>query len=143
MARKLARGTMLQRHDGEDPGNWVTVAQMQTIDGPDMTAEMFEFDDHDTAAGWVEKHKVKLDAGQVTGTVNFDPDDPTHRLLFDDLEEMAERSDYRVIYPLSDFGFSFEASVQALSPSAPSDQGLTAQVTWEVSGAPVLEDLSG
>ncbi|MFW6031002.1 MAG: hypothetical protein ACOC9T_00295 [Myxococcota bacterium] len=140
MARYLARDTFLEQGDGASEETFARVAQVISFDGPNMTSEFAEFDDHDVEAGFVEKLKTKLDAGQLSFTVHYDPADPTHIALEDEYKEMETPANWRFHMPTAEHERrtkSFSAFVSELGPiTSASDGKLERSMTLELTGEP-------
>ena len=136
MARRiLARGTQLQRSDGAATPVWVKVAQAISMDGPNMSADITQLDDHDLPAGYLAKTKTALDGGTVTFELHFDPDEATHSEIITDFENMTEMEDYRLVVPGATKGLAFSGTVTGFNPSFPSNGPVTASCSIEVDGA--------
>lgn len=138
MSRYLARGTQLLLGDGADPEVYTPIAQAITHEGPSMTSTNVEFDDHDVAAGWAEKRKVKLDAGQHTFRLHFDPDAATHIALLQEFATIGAPKNWRLKFPVPtsvNDRWGFTAEVSSVGPiSAASDGKLEASVTLDITG---------
>lgn len=138
MARYLARNTYLEMGDGASEETFARIAQVISFDGPSATSEFTEFDDHDVVGGYVEKLKIKKDAGQLTFTLHYDPDAPTHQELEDAYDEMDTPRNWR-FHMSGGTGDrktkAFAAFVASLGPiSAASDGKLERSITLELTG---------
>jgi hypothetical protein len=128
--------------DGASEETFARVAQVISFDGPSMTSEFAEFDDHDVPAGFVDKLKTKLDAGQLSFTIHYDPADATHIALEDEYLEMDAPTNWRFTVNTPAHARrtkAFAAFVASLGPiSAASDGKLERSVTLELTGQPNL-----
>jgi predicted secreted protein len=141
MTEIAAKGTLLQRADVGDVA-FTTIAQVRSITGPGMSADMIDSSHHSTVNFWRTMLPGFKSGGEVTMDLLFDPAEPTHndavRGLVDDLDTGDLRL-YQIILPdagLSEWAFS--AYVSALEISAPHEDALTASCTLTISGQPVL-----
>lgn len=140
MTRYLARNTFLEMGDGASEETFARVAQVISYDGPSHSSEFTEFDDHDVAAGFIEKLKTKLDPGQLSFEIHYDPDDATHIALEDEYLVMDTPTNWRFTMPTPQSTRrtkAFAAFVANLGPiSAGSDGKLTRSITLELTGEP-------
>ena len=126
------------------PSTYTAMAQVGDISGPSIESEQIEVShraDGDPVNMWRRYVAGMKDGGEVTFTLIFDPDDPTHDpTLSTSLYAVAasgEPEGFRLDYPGqgTDRTFAdFSAYVTNMDFDAPLEEGLTAEVTLKVSG---------
>lgn len=89
----LAKGTTLQLSIG---GVFTTVAQMVDIDGPEMSVGTVSTVNLNSVAQ--TKRPTLPDGGTVSGTLQYDPEDPTHTALFN-LIWASDVESWKLNYP--------------------------------------------
>lgn len=133
-----AQGTLLQIGDGGSPTEtFTTIARVQDINGPGLTADVADVTSHDTS-GWREQLSLILNAGDVTFDVFFLPGHATHSPSSGILQDYLNRTlrNFKII--LTDAGameIDFAAYVTSFSISAPVANPLEASVTLSITGA--------
>jgi len=131
------RGTTLQRGDGADPEVFTAIANVTSIEGPQMERETIDVTAHDTPNGWMEFVGGLKDAGEVELEINYDPAE--HDALVADFDDEEPRN-YRLVFPDSAATtWQFKAILTEFSVEAPYDDKLVANVTFKVTGKPVLD----
>lgn len=136
MAGLDAFGTLFERGDGALPTEAFTaLANVTNIGGPEAERETYDTTAHDSPDGWREFVGGLKDGGEVSLEVNYDPRD--HDDLYEDFEDDEPRS-YRIVWPNGLGAWSFKAIMTGFSPEAPHDDKLAAELTFKVSGKPVL-----
>lgn len=138
MSGVAAFGTKLRR--GGTAGT--VVANVTNIRGPNISLSTIDLGAHDSANSYVEKAVGRIDPGEVTIEINFDPSNATHKNatggLRKDLADRASQS-WAIEYPTTPASFDvFTAYVSGFEMSAPFDDKLSATVTLLISGAPTL-----
>lgn len=126
------------------PSTYTTMAQVGDLSGPSIDSEQIEVShrsDGDPANMWRRYVAGMKDGGEVTFTLIFDPDEPTHDpTLTTSLYALAasgDADDFRLDYPGqgADRTFAdFSAYVTNMDFDSPLEDGLTAEVTLKVSG---------
>jgi hypothetical protein len=96
MAGIKAKGTTLWMGDAGSPENFVKVANVKSISGPQYAVTIVDTTTHDTVGNFREKAAVLIDAGTLSFKANFDPanatQDPTvANSLFAVLNDLEER----------------------------------------------------
>lgn len=135
--RYSAHGTQMQMGDAADPEVFTKVAQVRDITGPGLSTNIITANDHDSG-GIATKLAGIRDGGQVTFDVAYDPADPSHEALIDAWRDRGVHSFKIIFTDDAATEWDFQAIVQQFSPSAPVEDALTASVTLEVTGEPVL-----
>lgn len=140
-----AFGTQFLMGDNANPEVFTAVAEVADIQGPNFAKEAIEVTHHGSTDGWRERISGLKDGGEVTLTLNFDPQGATHdadtgllsQLFGDDV------SNYQIILPDTDATvFEFAAVATGFTIVAPVDDKLSADVTLMISGV-VSVDVSG
>src|ERR1035438_2610657 len=76
-----AINTLLQLGNGASPEVYATVANVGSITGPGMSAQVVDVTSHSSGTPWREKITTLLDNGDLTFDVYFIPSDAGHKLL--------------------------------------------------------------
>ena len=131
-----AQLTTIAVGDAASPEVFTTIIQVTAIDGPDGSATEIDASNLSSTA---KEFKVGLkDEGQVTLSINYDPDNAQHEILRAALGGTASKN---YVITMSDGSpattFSFAAFVMAFTPSYAVDGIVTASVTLRITGAVV------
>ena len=117
---------------------YTDIVQLLTISGPTMSRDRIDVTAHDSANQTREFINGLLDPGELTFSINYDPDDATHddaTGLLDVFDSGATRA-YRITF--TDPGptlWTFDAICNGFEIQAPVDGALTADITLSLSGA--------
>ena len=95
-----AFGTLLQYGDGDDPELFTTVAEITSLNPPEMSATMEDATSHDSEGGWEEVVPTTLALGDTEFTYNWIPADTSHAAVLAALG--AAVANWHIAYP--DFG---------------------------------------
>ncbi len=145
MANALgAFGTLLKRGDGGGSEAFTTIAEVTALSGPTLTRETIDVTHHGSASQHREHIGSLKDSGDVSFSINWQPDlnsaaghGVTNGLLKDYKD--ATRRNFQVVWPdTSSTTFAFTGVITSLSPTAPIDGALTADVTIKVVAEPTL-----
>lgn len=139
MAGEDATGTLLKR-DTTGAGSYATIANVEDLSGPSRERNMIDVSAHDSPNNYREYVKGMKDGGEVTATINYRPGEVSHHALDDDFEEDALRS-YQIVATGSDGSiatWTFDAGISSLGDSFPLDDKMSRDVTFKISGKPVL-----
>ena len=130
-------GIQFQRGDGATPTEaFTTIAEVKDTEGPNMSRNTHDASHHGSPGGYMEFIGGMRDGGEITFTLNWVPSDTGHAALRTDFDANARRN-YRLIYPDSGSEtITFPGLVTELSPTAPVDGLLEADVTIKVCGQP-------
>ncbi|MCM1974007.1 phage tail tube protein [Streptomyces sp. G1] len=139
MAGKDAFGTQLKR-DSTGSGSFVTVANVSDLSGPSRQRDAIEVTAHDSPDQYREFVKGLKDGGEVSVTINYDPGETTHAALDADFEENDLRDYQLVILPgaADEHTWDFSALITDISDAFPVDDRMEREVTFKISGKPVL-----
>ncbi|MFI8830548.1 phage tail tube protein [Streptomyces afghaniensis] len=135
-----AFGIALQRGDGVTPTEgFAAIGKVTNLSGPEIERETYDVTAHDSVDGWREFIGGLKDAGEVSVEVNYDP--RVHDDLIADFEDTAPRS-YKMVFPDQAGGgnWAFKAILKGFSQEAPVDDKLSAELTFKVSGKPVITE---
>ncbi len=138
MAGNAAFGTLLKI--GGTAGT--AVVNVTSIEGPGMSTEFADVTAHDSASRFAEYAPTFQDGGEVTLRINYDPNQATHKNAAGGLMKLyvdRTSSSFAITFPTSPVAsIVFTAYVSAVSPTAPYDGKLEADVTLRITGAPTL-----
>ena len=143
-----AFGTILAFGNGESPSEeFTSLGRVKDIKGPNITRETIDVTNHASPSGYAEFLASLADGGEVSFTVEYDQNDPTHDqttgLLY--LVGLTTTRNWRLISPVESTtpgeynGLGFAALVTGFAPNFPVKGSITADVTLKVAGA-VSED---
>lgn len=142
MSENTAFGTILAYGNSETPSEEYTkVAQVKDISGPSMSRETIDVTNHDSPSGFAEFLASIADGGEITFTLEYDPDDASHDQTTGLLKLMGETvtRNWRLIFPVEAVtgyhGFQFAALVTGFATNAPVKGSLTADIKLKVAGA--------
>jgi hypothetical protein len=137
-----AFGTLVQIGDGGSPEAFTTIAELRTISGPSLTADVIDVTVHNTATPFRRFISGLIDGGEIQIDINFVPQETTHSYSTGLLADMLNRTrrNFAIVFPdsgtttwiIPGIITSFECS------SDPADV-LMASVTIKVSGPPTFE----
>lgn len=136
MPESLGLKTQFQR-EGATAGTYETVASVASVQPPQLERDVAEVEDLDPADEIKQKLPGLIDAGEVTLTLNFDPENAGQTALETDFYAGATKS-YRIKLP-SGQGWTFPAFISGWAP-----QEITAgdvvqvEVTLTVKGKPTF-----
>jgi len=125
-------GTLFQRGDGASNQGFNTVAEVNSIAGPDKTRSVIDVTSLDSTAGYREVIAALRDPGEITLGMNFTRD--TYDDFADDFDS-DDSVDYQIVLPddgLTTFGFT--GYVISLGMAIPLDDKVTASVTIKIDG---------
>jgi len=131
-------GTKFRRWDGT---NWVDIAEINSITGPNKTRDTIDVTSLDSTGGYREFIGGFRDGGTVTLPMNFTRD--TYDTMNTDFEDDTLQN-YEIFLPdVEGTSFEFEALVTELGLGIPADDKVTADVTLKVSGKVTINSGSG
>lgn len=134
MSGLSSQGVTIAWGDGASPEVFTVIANVTAYGGPNK--ENPEIDVTDLSSTAKEFVAGLVDNGEVTLSLNFDPDQATHEQLLDDLDARTIRN-FQVSWSDAspDIEWTFPAFVKSFNPSAGVDAALSAEVTLRVTGA--------
>ncbi|MBJ6626061.1 phage tail tube protein [Streptomyces sp. I4(2020)] len=129
-------GVQLKRGDGAEPEVFTKIADVTSLNPPNISRETLDVTSHDSVNGWMEFLGSLKDPGEVSADVNYQPS--AHDLLVSDFEDATPRN-YQIVFPDADVTtWEFPAILTGFEPEAPYDDKATASLTWKVSGKPTI-----
>lgn len=128
-------GTKFSRWDTVGTsGDWVPLAEVNSITGPGMSRETIDVTSLDSIAGYREIIGGLRDGGTVTFSMNFTR--ANYDLMKTDFESDVLQN-YQIMLPDDvDTAFEFEGLVMELPLSITVDDKITIDVTIQISGQP-------
>ncbi|MFF2774860.1 phage tail tube protein [Streptomyces sp. NPDC058052] len=136
MAGENAFGVQFARGDGAGPEVFTALAAVNNVGGPSLTRETIDTTAHDSPNGWREFIGGLKDGGEVTIDINYMP--VAHDALIADFNDKDPRN-YRLIFPDADqTTWGFPAIMTGFQPAAPTDDKLSASLTFKVAGEPTF-----
>jgi len=116
-----------------------TIAEVKDVKGPAIKTDIVDVTNQSSPGGYEEKIPTLHRSGAVTFDCHFIPGDATHDASTGLLQAYADRSldDYTLDLQ-NGHQWAFNAFVVGFDSTAPVAGVLTAAVTLEVSGPPVL-----
>ncbi len=119
--------------EGDTQGTFEEIAQVASITPPQAEREVTEVDELDPPGEVRKKLAGLIDPGEVTVTLNFDPDNQGHLDLEQDFRAGTWRQ-YRIKLP-NGYGWTFTGIVTAYSPQEISSGDVVqAEVTITLTG---------
>lgn len=135
MAELTGLKTKFQR-EAEATGTFEDIAQVASIQPPNLEADEVEIEELD-GDGFMRSLPGLIDPGEVSLTVNFDPENEGHTKFYDDLLAQQLRK-YRILFP-GDYGWTFTGWVKSYAPTDIEGSAIMqAEVTIRVTGAATL-----
>lgn len=133
-------GSQLRRYD-TGLGQWVAIAEILSIDGPDKKRDVIDVTNMDSAGNYREFIAGFRDAGSIKASMNFTRDG--YETMNDDFESETKQ-DYEIALPDTDnTTFSFKGLVTELPLKATPDKQITCDVVIKISGQVTLNSGSG
>lgn len=122
-------GTIVRR-------NGTPIAQVQDIEGPDLSTDEDEITNHDSPDGVEEFIMTIKRTGEISFPLVFLFDNETHNHNAGLIQAWQDRAldEYEIEYP-DGSGWAFSAFCKGIKKSAPVDGHLSADVTLRPSGA--------
>jgi predicted secreted protein len=131
-----AFGAQFQRGDGGGPEVFATIGEATNISGPELDRDVIDVTSHDSPNRFMEYVGGLIDPGEVTFTVNWDPD--IHVVLVDDFQDPTPRN-YKIVLPTPPGGeWAFSAFITGMSHEYPHDDKMSADFTFKISGEPTF-----
>jgi predicted secreted protein len=129
-------GIALKRGDGAAGTEAFTaIGSVYDLKGPEIKRDTYDVTAHDSVNGWREFIGGLKDAGEVTISVNYDP--TVHDVLVADFEDTAPRN-YKMVFPQALGEWDLKLILTEFSQEAPSDDKLSAELKFKVSGKPTV-----
>lgn len=136
MAEHIAKGTILSKSSGGG-GSYVDIAAIMNITPPNQQRDALETTKHNDADRFRTFIPGLVDPGEVSLVVLYDPSDATHG--FQAELGSATVASYRITFPTTvAYTLTFDAFLTSFEPTGEVDGLLTANVTYKISGQPIL-----
>lgn len=136
MAGLDAFGIALKRSDMATPtATFTTIGNVTSVSGPEIERETYDVTAHDSTSGWREFIGGLKDGGEVSLELNYDP--RKHDVLVSDFEDATQR-DYKMTFPGTLGEWALKLILTGFSQESPVDDKMTAELTFKVSGKPVI-----
>jgi len=133
-----SHGTLIQIGDGGNPIElFATIGELGDIKGPGVTRSTH--DANVQTSDWAVSIPGLKKLENVTFPINFDPADPTHDHLTGLIKDVVDgtKRNFRIIFPdVATTTYQFAAYVVNVTPNAPVDGVLTADVELLPTGEP-------
>lgn len=130
-------GTHLQLGDGASSEAFANIAEVNSIDGPNISVETIDVTSLDSTGGYREFIASFIDGGEVTMEMNFT------RASYDDLKIILDaraKRNFKIVLPDTGLtAFAFSALVTALGLGIPKDDKVTSSMTLKISGQVTLD----
>lgn len=137
----LGQGTLLQRGDGGSPENFTTVAEVLSIDGPGLQADVVDVSHQSGTNRYRDKIQGLRTGGQISFSTNYLPNDASQNNAAGILGDFANGTvrNWRLRFPSTPVtNLIVAAFVQQCSIEAPVDSQLKLNCVLETTGAPQL-----
>lgn len=156
MARYAGNGVELQykgRNQADDDDLYTKLAQVMDVSGPSLTVDTQEATDRDSEDNYKNHLVTWIDAGEVTFSVNFDPDSESHinaataagaatgslkGLPY--ILEQRSKEGFRITLPGTGNQIDFDGFVTNFAYSTPLNGVITADATIKIDGKPTVPD---
>lgn len=141
MGAKASFGTFLKIGDGGGPESFTTILDVADISGPSLALDTEDATTHSSPNAWREFIATLLNGGEVTFTINYDPNAATHNATTGLIRDQKNRTlrNFQLVFPVSgNPTWAFAAFVTGFEPKAPVDSKLTAACKLKISGQPTL-----
>jgi predicted secreted protein len=139
----IGHGTALKLEDSPGAGTYTTIAEVQSINGLNLSLDSIDVTNMDSSNQWREFIAGLRDAGEISFDINWFMTGATHGVSAGLLQDFNSSSTttrlWQIIWP--DTGsttWSFSGFVTGFSVSDPFDGAVTASITIKLTGAPTL-----
>ena len=130
----LGYGVKLKLGDGASPEVFAEIGEITDISDGD-SAELKEVTNHQSAGSRREYIGGLIDGGEVTFTVNYDPDGATHNRTTGLQAYLRQTKNFRLEEPGNTLGYEFAAVIMSTSKAYPVDDKMSMDVTIKKTGA--------
>lgn len=129
----LGYGTKLKLGDGASPEVFADIGEITALNDED-TAELKDVTNHQSINSRREYIGGLIDGGEVTFTVNYDPDGATHDRTTGLQAFVRQTKNFRLEEPGNTNGYQFAAIITNVSRSYPVDDAMEMNVTIKKTG---------
>lgn len=130
----LGYGTKLKLGDGASPEVFAEIGEITNLTDGDA-AELKEVTNHQSTGSRREYIGGLIDGGEVSFTVNYDPDGATHDRTTGLQAFLRQTKNFRLEEPGNTTGYEFAAVIMSVSKSYPVDDKMAMDVTIKKTGA--------
>jgi Lambda phage tail tube protein, TTP len=110
------------------------IPSLGDITGPDLTRDWLDLTTHDSPGGFEEGIPTILRTGEVAAPLMFDPTNPVHQALLNDLQTNAKRT-WRIVSPTAAADYlQFDGYVLGLGHTFPVTGAMSRNFRLRVSG---------
>lgn len=119
----------------DSPEDWIDLGEVTNITPPSATTDMIDVTHMQSPGGRREFVPGLIDPGECSFEMNYIPGSvgDTYLLGLLDVAPSLRKRRCKIIYP-NDVADVFEALIQGYEPSVPTDDKMTATVTFKVTG---------
>lgn len=136
----IGYGSRFQIGDNSSPTLWADVAEVTDITPPSDSVDVVDVT-HMQSPNRTREFILGLnDPGEASFTINFIPGGDGDAAI-QALRGSGEVVPLRIIYP-NDFAWTFEGLLTGYTPTVPTDDKMTAEVTFKVTGSYIAEMFS-
>ncbi len=136
-----AFGTLVKVGDGETTEVFATIAELKSVSGPTMSADVLETTTHNTPTPFKRYTSGLIDGGEISLELNFNPSEPSHGATAGIVYLMVNRimRNWQICFP-DDANTVWQCPVIVTSFEVNADPAdlLMASVTGKVAGPPIL-----
>jgi hypothetical protein len=137
---RIGHGTLLKRGNGATPEIFETIAEVTSINPPEMQSEDVKVSHMESPGGYHEYIPGMREAGEVSFDINFLPANPTHNGttgLAGDHRNRTVRN-WRIDLAGGGAFWLFAGYVKSFKVAIPVDDKVSASVSIKVTGEPIL-----
>ena len=127
-------GTELRRGDGGTPEIFTAIGNVGNFSGPNMERDTYDVTAHDSPNKFRQFIGGLINGGEVSAECHYDPD--KHDQFVADFEN-PETITYEMESPVGEV-WTFEALLKGFDRESPVDGQMSATLSWQVSGKPVI-----
>jgi len=136
-----AINTLLKLGNGASPEVFTTIANVSSITGLQLSANIVDVTSHSTGVPWRQKITTLLDAGDLSFDLFFIPADTGHQELLTIFQEKNGTTDglrnYQLWFPdAAPTKYQFSAYISKFSLTEAVDNVVRAAVTFTATGQP-------
>jgi len=142
MAKQHAFGTVLKVFDSFTNYAYETVAYVAEISGAGLELDATETTSHESADDAREFVGGLKGGGEISMTIHYDPGAANTHDVLRQLLVNRYVGLFQIVYP-DNTQDNWRGLVTSFEPSAPMDDMLTASVTIQTTGFPILDDTDG
>ncbi len=130
----FAKGTLLRIGDGGQPTeSFSTITEVFGLAGPNLVQDVIEVTNHDSPQGFKEWIGGLLEAGEVSGQINYQPTNATHAGMRSDLLAHTKRN-FNIVWPPAGPTWAFSALITKFDIKASEKSQLIADFSLKITG---------